>query len=95
MSAIRPLSGAKRTYAEILNQGRMDVTDYVRGQGPPPLTYSHQFSSALNFCRSAIAPLVRSPWRYCPFRSMGRSDQGERRDGGVTASSRTAAVQRS
>ena len=27
------------------------------------------FSNALNFCRSAIAALVRSPWRYCPFRS--------------------------
>src|SRR5262249_29037889 len=25
------------------------------------------FSNALNFCRSAIAALVRSPWRYCPF----------------------------
>jgi hypothetical protein len=26
------------------------------------------FSNAPNFCRSAIAALVRSPWRYCPFR---------------------------
>jgi hypothetical protein len=23
------------------------------------------FSNPLNFCRSAIAALVRSPWRYC------------------------------
>jgi hypothetical protein len=29
------------------------------------------FSNALNFCRSAIAALVRSPWRYCPLRSPG------------------------
>jgi hypothetical protein len=29
------------------------------------------FSKALNFCRSAIAALVRSPLRYCPFRSPG------------------------
>jgi hypothetical protein len=29
------------------------------------------FSNALNFCRSAIAALVRSPWRYWPFRSPG------------------------
>ena len=29
------------------------------------------FSNALNFCRSAIAVLVRSPCRYCPFRSPG------------------------
>jgi hypothetical protein len=29
------------------------------------------FSNALNFCRSAIAALVRSPWRYCPFRAPG------------------------
>src|SRR2546426_11392442 len=29
------------------------------------------FSNALNFCRSAIAALVRSPCRYCPFRSPG------------------------
>src|SRR5262252_5375192 len=28
-------------------------------------------SNALNFCRSAIAALVRSPWRYCPFRLPG------------------------
>src|SRR5262249_33950625 len=28
-------------------------------------------SNALNFCRSAIAALVRSPCRYCPFRSPG------------------------
>jgi hypothetical protein len=27
------------------------------------------FSNALNFCRSEIAAFVRSPWRYCPFRS--------------------------
>src|SRR5215472_891317 len=27
------------------------------------------FSNALSFCRSAIAALVRSPWRYCLFRS--------------------------
>ncbi len=27
--------------------------------------------NALNFCRSAIAALVRSPWRYCPFRLPG------------------------
>src|ERR1700724_3696053 len=37
-------------------------------------SYSHQparsiFSTALNFRRSAIAALVRSPWRCCPFRS--------------------------
>jgi hypothetical protein len=35
----------------------MDVTDYVRGQGPPPLTYSHQFSSA----QISAAPQSR-PW---------------------------------
>jgi hypothetical protein len=29
------------------------------------------FSNALNFCRSAIAALVRSPCRYCPFRLPG------------------------
>jgi hypothetical protein len=29
------------------------------------------FSNALNFCRSAIAPFVRSPWRYCPFHLPG------------------------
>jgi hypothetical protein len=29
------------------------------------------FSNALNFCRSAIAALVRSPCRYCPFRLAG------------------------
>src|SRR5262249_46974283 len=29
------------------------------------------FGNALNFCRSAIAALVRSPCRYCPFRSPG------------------------
>src|ERR1700681_3716860 len=29
------------------------------------------FSSVLNFCRSAIAALVRSSRRYCPFRSPG------------------------
>ena len=28
------------------------------------------FSNPLNFCRSAIAALVRSPWRYCPFRLL-------------------------
>ena len=27
------------------------------------------FSNALNFCRSAIVALVRSPCRYCPFLS--------------------------
>src|SRR5215472_4677592 len=29
------------------------------------------FSNALNFCCSAIAALVRSPCRYCPFRLPG------------------------
>jgi len=29
------------------------------------------FSNALNFCCSAIAVLVRSPCRYCPFRLPG------------------------
>src|SRR6516225_4425013 len=29
------------------------------------------FSNALNLCRSAIAALVRSPWRYCPLRLPG------------------------
>jgi hypothetical protein len=29
------------------------------------------FSSSLNLRRSAMAPLVHSPWRYCPFRSPG------------------------
>jgi hypothetical protein len=29
------------------------------------------FSSVLNLRRSAIAALVRSPWRYCPFRLPG------------------------
>src|SRR6516165_10583049 len=29
------------------------------------------FSNALNFCRSAIAALVRSPCQYCPFRLPG------------------------
>jgi len=29
------------------------------------------FSNALNFFCSAIAALVRSPWRYCPFRLPG------------------------
>src|SRR5262245_31247496 len=28
-------------------------------------------SNALNFCRFAIAALVRSPCRYCPFHSPG------------------------
>jgi hypothetical protein len=27
------------------------------------------FSNALNFCRSAVVALVRSPCRYCPFLS--------------------------
>jgi hypothetical protein len=29
------------------------------------------FSNAPSFRRSAIAPLVHSPWRYCPFRLPG------------------------